>query len=70
MCPASDAAVTLPPARMGVRGSGPIQCRALKARVHNLAFPILLLTIAPYSPFDFLTPLGARQNYPAVAGGR
>ena len=40
MCPASDAALTLPPARMGVRGPGPIQSRALKARIHDLVFPI------------------------------
>jgi hypothetical protein len=40
MCPASDAACHMPPARMGVRGAGPIQSRALKARIHDLVFPI------------------------------
>ena len=40
MCPASAAACHMPPARMGVRGAGPIQPRALKARIHDLVFPI------------------------------
>jgi DDE superfamily endonuclease len=40
MCPASAAACHMPPARMGVRGAGPIQSRALKARIHDLVFPI------------------------------
>jgi hypothetical protein len=40
MCPASAAACHMPPARMGVRGAGPIQPRALEARIHDLVFPI------------------------------
>ena len=40
MCPASDAAYDVPRARMGVRGAGPIQSRALTARIHDLVFPI------------------------------
>ena len=40
MCPASDAAFHMPRARMGVRGAGPIQSRVLKARIHDLVFPI------------------------------
>ena len=40
MCPASDAAFYMPRARMGVRGAGPIQSRVLKARIHDLVFPI------------------------------
>ncbi|WP_156941688.1 hypothetical protein [Mesorhizobium sp. WSM2561] len=40
MCPASDAAFDMPRARMGVRGTGPIQSGALKARIHDLVFPI------------------------------
>ena len=40
MCPASAAACHMPPARMGVRGAGPIQARALKARIRDLVFPI------------------------------
>jgi hypothetical protein len=40
MCPASAAACHMPPARMGVRGAGPIQARALKARIGDLVFPI------------------------------
>ena len=39
MCAAFDAAHT-PQARMGVRGSGPIQGHALEALVAKLVFPI------------------------------
>jgi hypothetical protein len=38
MCTAFDAARCMPRARMGVRGSGPIQRRALEALCHGLVF--------------------------------
>ena len=40
MCSAFAAARSMPRARMGVRGSGPTQSRALEARCHVLVFPI------------------------------
>src|SRR4051812_24546914 len=46
MCAAFDAAHT-PQARMGVRGSGPIQAHALEALVVKLFFPIPSLARCP-----------------------
>jgi hypothetical protein len=40
ICPAYAAAGHMPPARVGVRGAGPIQSRALKEGIHDLVFPI------------------------------
>ncbi len=45
----------MPLARMGVRGTGPIQLRVLEARIHDLVFPFLSRDRAPYSPVDLLT---------------
>ncbi len=40
MCPAFCCGCHMPLARMGVRGTGPIQPRVLEARIHDLVFPI------------------------------
>ncbi len=56
MYPASDAAFDMPPARMGVRGSGPIQSRVLQGTLSQSGFPYPVCpTIAPYLPFDLPT---------------
>ena len=62
MCAASDAA-HMPRARMGVRGSGPIQDHALEAPVAKLVF-----LIPSQSPLRHLSPVTfPRPNSPAEA---
>src|SRR3954468_13801333 len=72
MCAAFDAAHT-PQARMGVRGSGPIQGYALEALVAKLVFPIRSLDRAPSLSFDPPTPRQPRGRdgaYTAATGAR
>jgi hypothetical protein len=52
ICPASDAAIRMPRARMGVREPGPNQSRVLEAHCCKLASWFRLSTLAPYSPSD------------------
>src|SRR3954447_12982886 len=72
MCAAFDAAHT-PQARMGVRGSGPIQAHALEALVAKLVFLIRSLDRAPSLSFDPPTPRqprGRDGTYTAATGAR
>src|SRR3954452_22928137 len=72
MCAAFDAAHT-PQARMGVRGSGPIQAHALEALVAKLVFLIRSLDRAPSLSFDLPTPRQPRGRdgaYTAATGAR
>src|SRR5688572_28126416 len=72
MCAAFDAAHT-PQARMGVRGSGPIQAHALEAPVAKLVVPIRSLDRAPSLSCDLPTPRQPRGRdgaYTAATGAR
>src|SRR5215212_4580053 len=72
MCAAFDAAHT-PQARMGVRGSGPIQAHALEALVAKLVFLIRSLDRAPSLSCDLPTPRqprGRDGTYTAATGAR
>src|SRR3954470_20916648 len=74
MCAAFDAAQAhTPQARMGVRGSGPIQAHALDALVAKLVVPIPSLDRAPSLSFDPPTPRQPRGRDgadTAVTGAR